>query len=453
MTAIDHVEYSEDGTQQLKIKDTPYSSNSFNLVLERNKLLKRFDSISFKIILEIMNTYTNPQTRILFSQILQDVNINIKINDSLFIDFLTKELNQEYQKFLENKIIDYLYKQTSLAFYHFQLCDFHKLYNALYMEKTFSFVNELWTSMPEEKAVKEATKGFKTLFDEFTNQVLLKCPNNTFIKKLEDINFMYRSRSWDVNDDYDLMIPDKAHTKDNRWNPDGVAYLYLACGDTDEVYKDSISVIQKTSFEEIRLKDKQEVAICKFKSINKKAKIINLCYEGTDLLKLNMELQVPPTEFEFTSSILKKIDYKSFEKFKALELKLSKNKFNKKKNAYIDKLMKNSGAYNKAEEIVIYKISLLFLSTIDESIFKPVDEVNDPELKSYIPFRVFSEYLIEKGYDGIIYRSTRMDKAKLKGKCLVLFNKDDAKYINGTMEKYKFNDNKYIEFDKTHITV
>lgn len=452
MTEIDCVKYSEDGTQQTKIKVTPHLSNSFNLVLERNKLLERFDSISFKIIIEIMNTYTNPQTRILFSLILQDANIKIKTCDSLFIDFLTKDLNQKYQIFLENKIIDYLYKQTNLTFYYFpNLYDFPKLYNALYMKKTFSFVNELWISMPEEKAVKEATKGFKILFDEFTDQVLVKCPNNTFIKKLEDINFMYRSRSWDVNDDYNLMIPDKAYTKKNRWNPDGVAYLYLACGDTDEVYEDSISVIQKTCFEEIRLKDKQEVAICKFKSINKKAKIINLCYEGTDLLKLNMELQIPPTEF--ASSILKKIDYKSLEKFKALELKLSKNKFNKKKNAYIDKLMKNSGTYNKSEEIVIYKIALLFLSTIDESIFKSVDEVNDPDLKAYIPFRVFSEYLIEKGYDGIIYRSTRMDKVKLKGKCLVLFNKEDATYIDGTMEKYKFNDNKYVEFDNTHITI
>lgn len=113
----------------------------------------------------------------------------------------------------------------------------------------------------------------------------------------------------------------------------------------------------------------------------------------------------------------------------------------------------NKEFYDRTKNIVFYRIALWFLGTIDTSIFKLVDKVNDPKLKAYIPFRVFSQYLIEKGYDGIIYRSTRMNKVNLKGKNLVLFNKDHVTYMDGTMKKYKYSKGKYMEIKDTKINL
>jgi hypothetical protein len=67
-----------------------------------------------------------------------------------------------------------------------------------------------------------------------------------------------------------------------------------------------------------------------------------------------------------------------------------------------------------------------------------VDKEDDPKLEAYIPFRVFSRYLMARGFGGVAYRSTRMALIGLQGKCVTLFNVEDATYIEGEMEVYEY---------------
>ena len=109
--------------------------------------------------------------------------------------------------------------------------------------------------------------------------------------------------------------------------------------------------------------------------------------------------------------------------------------------------MKQTGIEREIEELVCNRTSKILLGLIDESIFEVVDKSDDPTLKAYLPFRDFSQYLIDKGYDGVIYRSTRMNKIGMKGKNLVLFDKSHATFKDNTMQKYKYSSGKYIELN------
>ena len=80
----------------------------------------------------------------------------------------------------------------------------------------------------------------------------------------------------------------------------------------------------------------------------------------------------------------------------------------------------------------------ILIGNIYDSIFYIVDKEDDPALEAYVPFRVFSKYLINKGFGGVAYRSTRMALAGLQGKCLTLFNPEDAIYVQGEMEVYEY---------------
>jgi hypothetical protein len=417
----------------------------FDLVFETNKLIGSFEVNGFKIITEIMAEFKNPKIRVMFAQLLHDFNTKIKIVDDFLKDILLHDeaIRRELEVLIEEKFLDRLYSMMNVIMFEMKY-NFAQLYDHSYWDKMYSFVKELWTAMPEDKSVYGAKKGFKHLFEDFHDHVVMKYPS-LFVKELRDVGSMYRCRSWSVNDDYELMVPNEQYVKDNRWNPDGVAYLYLACGDANESYDGIVNMVQKTSFEEVRLKDGSEVAICQFKPIMKDAKIIDLCFEGIDISKLSRELKVPPEEYPQT--ILDAINDSPHltQLMIGLAQVNTKDDFLKKTDPYLKQLIKDTGLDKKNEEIVYSRTSTILLGLIDESIFEVVDKTDDPELKAYLPFRAFSRFLIEKGYNGIIYRSTRMNKIGLSGKNLVLFDKIHATYNKGTMKKYKYSSGKYIE--------
>ena len=128
-------------------------------------------------------------------------------------------------------------------------------------------------------------------------------------------------------------------------------------------------------------------------------------------------------------------------------VKKSKNKsdFEDKSKEEILYAIRNLGINDQIFKVANERLGRLFLTIIDKTIFEPVDKMDDPELKAYIPFRFFSNYLIEKGYDGIIYRSTRMNKIGLSGKNVVLFDNSYATYQLGSMKKFLRKDGRYIE--------
>lgn len=418
----------------------------FDLVIETNKLVNQFESNSFKIITKIMDKFKDPRVRVLFARLLNDLNVKIEVIDNFFNDILPKDedIRRKTKSIVEEKFLNWLYSWMNVVMFEMGY-NFAEIFDYHYWDNMQSFIKKLWSAMPDDKPVPEAMKGFKHLFEDFHDQVVAKYPD-VMVKQLRDVGSMYRCRAWCVNEDYNLMIPDEKYVKDNRWNPDGVAYLYLACGDDNESYDGTVNMVEKTCFEEIRLKDGSEVAVCEFIPVKKEAKIINLCHEDVNISNLSRELKEPPEEY--VQNILAVINDRRHltQKMKRLVKENTKDEFSKKAGPELKKLMQELGFDKKIEEIVYSRTSKLLLGLIDESIFEVVDKNDDPELKAYLPFRDFSQYLIDKGYDGIIYRSTRMNKVGLSGKNIVLFDKTHANYKEGTMKKYKYSSGNYIEF-------
>ena len=60
---------------------------------------------------------------------------------------------------------------------------------------------------------------------------------------------MYRASRYQVFDNYKYIMPDPAYCHDNRWNDDGVAYLYLSY-DNENKECQGIKQAKKTCFEE-----------------------------------------------------------------------------------------------------------------------------------------------------------------------------------------------------------
>lgn len=429
----------------LKEKEVYGLFYAFDLIFEINKLVDRHESSELKIVCEAMDSYKNPEDRIVFAQILNNFNTKIKYCDIFCGDLLTGDTNQKkYRSLIERQCSNELYTRIKKVL-GARWNGFLQLYEILYQEKIRGFIKKLWDAMPSDRPVVGAERGFKNIFEDLHDNVLVKYPT-LFIKQLKDVGNMYRCRSWAVNDDYKLMLPDERYVKNNRWNPDGIAYLYLSCDDKFQTFDGVVNMAQKTCFEEIRLVDGSEVAVCQFKPLKKDAKIIDLCYEDTDPSKLSKEFKTPPKEAHqiVVNKILK--DTMLAKKITKLVQENSWDGFVDKAEPDLKKILKETGLDMKIDELVHIRTSTLMLSLIDKSIFEAVDIETDPELKTYIPFREFSQFLIKKGYDGIIYRSTRMNMIGLSGKNLVLFNKMHATYKEKSMKKYKYTSGKYVEF-------
>ena len=418
---------------------------SFDLIFESNKIKNRFKYSSLDILIDIMNSFQHPGIRRSFASMLGEMYDIVKFFDGLFEEiFKDKSAFDEYSNQLKSIIVPKIQNYSAVLLFK-RGYSFYDWYDHLYWERTQKLVKDLWKSMPGGEPVVGAEKGFRDLFDDFHDNVIEKYPKK-FVKSLKNIGTMYRARSWDLSENYELMITPAEHAKENRWNPDGVAFMYLACGKREDKFDEIINLPQKTCFEEIRLENGSEVIICEFKPIIKNAKLINLYYEDENPSEIARNFYELPKEIKERgiNSLLN--DDKFILKMNEM-VKKSKNKsdFEDKSKEEILYAIRNLGINDQIFKVANERLGRLFLTIIDKTIFETVDKMEDPELKAYIPFRFFSNYLIEKGYDGIIYRSTRMNKIGLSGKNVVLFDNSYATYQLGSMKKFLRKDGRYIE--------
>ena len=251
---------------------------SFDLIFESNKIKNRFKYSSLDILIDIMNSFQHPGIRRSFASMLGEMYDIVKFFDGLFEEiFKDKSAFDEYSDQLKSIIVPKIQNYSAVLLFK-RGYSFYDWYDHLYWERTQKLVKDLWKSMPGGEPVVGAEKGFRDLFDDFHDNVIEKYPKK-FVKSLKNIGTMYRARSWDLSENYELMITPAEHAKENRWNPDGVAFMYLACGKREDKFDEIINLPQKTCFEEIRLENGSEVIICEFKPIIKNAKLINLYYE------------------------------------------------------------------------------------------------------------------------------------------------------------------------------
>lgn len=335
------------------------------------------------------------------------------------------------------------------------LNDFHQFSFEVYMSYSKRFIGDIneefaeaykkdfqsqiynhWTGITGSQ--EETRKNFIDVFDDLHKNCILKYPE-LFVRRLGDLTNLYRAQRGKHFGDYERMIPREEFVRgNNRWNPQGVAYLYLGYDDEIVEYNESITTIEKTCFEELRLKQWEEVSTCKFYPLNKNAKIINFCYEDMAFedIELVQENLIQQESLRNINQILN--SEKMFNKV------INSNRQINKEQLWnvVKKESNNLGKGFFKEEAEKY-IGRTFMKSIDEAVFKPVDEKQDPELQVYKPFHFLAEYLENKGYSGILFRSTRMNLTGLKGKNLVLFNKYDAHYVQGSMNVYYFDGNNY----------
>ena len=289
---------------------------------------------------------------------------------------------------------------------------YEKLYDYFYWNEMKKKIKMLWDSIYDENIDTNQEIGFIDIFDDFHDSLITKYPKK-YVKELSDVGVMYRARKWDVSENYNLMITPDEHACENRWNPPGKAFMYLSVGNCEELFDDTINIAQKTCFEEIRLKNGDEAVVCEFKP-RKNAKLINLYFENEDISNIIKNLMEIPVQIRsnLIDVFLNDEDFMS-------HLQAINNSWSDKEVLFKDNQDKliNKLKSNNIDKLITRRVSKnmgdLFLTLLDETIFKPVEEKYDPELKDYKPFHYFSKYLMAKGYNGVIYRSTRMNKIGL----------------------------------------
>jgi len=321
--------------------------------------------------------------------------------------------------------------------YSYFIGDVDSIFKDTYRKNLQCQIFNHWSSMVEKKSDTVLEKNFLEVFDDIHESCISKY-ESIFVKRLGDLKNLYRAQRGKHFDNYERMIPKEEYVKNkNRWNPEGVAFMYLGFDEEIKQYDEVINFIEKTCFEELRLKKAEYVSICEFKPVKSEGKIINLCYEDISYEEIERKSE------EFMNMITK---------VEINEL-LTNKKYHEeiinsmKKEEVIKKIIEKEFKEKQVRSIIrketeIYLANLI-MKSIDEAVFLPVDIKEDPELKAYVPFHYLANYLISKGYSGILYRSTRMNKIGLKGKNLVLFNKEDVTYVHDSMNVYYYDGRKY----------
>ncbi len=156
-------------------------------------------------------------------------------------------------------------------------------------EHTKRFILELWTEMPGTKSVAANESSFMKIFEDFFSQTIKVFPD-FIIKPLREFHNLYRASRYEVFDNYRYIMPDPEYCKDNCWNDDGVAFLYLSY-DNDGRKCQNLQVAQKTCFEELRAREGERLSVCEFKALHRRVKILDLSFDGIDFDEQLMELE------------------------------------------------------------------------------------------------------------------------------------------------------------------
>lgn len=363
---------------------------------------------------------------------LTKINVLIPFFDSILKPIYSEEGYLVLEDELRSKYLGIIWDRMRFLYNCIEHKDFDAHYAAAYWKATQNHILELWKSSEISSDTKQLEGVFVNIFDDLIKTTMAKMPDVT-VKKLGNFRHLYRASKHCPFDAYRFIMPDPQYCRDNRWNDDGVAFLYLSYDNDNSEYK-NIRLAQKTCFEELRLEANETVAVCEFQPDNPDAKILDLTYKGLNLNQLMSEVQTPPNGMK--DDIWNEIVSSPclFEKMKRYAVE----KNEKAARAEFDRIRKMIGQDEKIKDYVLQRIPYLILGNICEAIFYAVDKATNPSLDAYIPFRKFSKYLISKGYNGVAYKSTRMELIGLEGFCLTVFNPADIKPINGTMEVYEY---------------
>ena len=247
-------------------------------------------------------------------------------------------------------------------------------------------------SFDQVSKAKEYT--FLKVYDDLFHQHSGIVHNTILIKDLDGLSIGRGTilREKEVPN-YERFIPKKEFiTKDNRFSPQGVEWLYLALGNEEDIHVCSQA--------ECRVKKGDRFGFCHFK-------FNETCFD----LKLVDLTIANDISFEELNSKLEQYRRKQVIRTSKVAKALG----------YIPKFNLNKREFeNILTEWAVYTYTKL----LSEQIFEPLDDTDDKALM-YAPFQTMAQYYISLGYSGIIYGST----VSKVGKNIVLFDKSAASPI------------------------
>ena len=406
--------------------------NEMYLAIEENKLNSRFGGTVTTAILEVLKQETDKEHLNHIYQVLLQFNNSVKLVDDAIKSGMTDSEWSQYEEEYHDMYINILLNNLNKLFFRFGKTNFMQDFSQVYWKHTQEFILQLWKELPEGKSVADNEASFIKIFDDFFAETMKAFPE-FIVKQLGEFKKLYRASRYEVFDNYKYIMPDPAFCHDSRWSEDGEAFLYLSYDNEGQEYQ-NIKLAQKTCFEELRSKEGEKLAVCRFKVLHKRVKILDLSYDGIDYDEQLEELT--QSEGGYKDQIMQVIQKNS--KIKNRMVSYANNKDEQAFKNEIEKIQKKLGMDKKMHIQVQLQLSKILIGNICDSIFYAVDKEDDPKLEAYIPFRAFSRYLRANGFGGVAYRSTRMALIGLQGKCLTLFNTEDATYVDGEMEVYEY---------------
>lgn len=413
------------------------------LTLEENRLRDRFGGTVTTAIIEVLDKETDDKHLESIYRVLHQFNDVVKMVDESLGFMKGNDDWESYDNDSHEKYINILLNALNKIHIRFGNVKFFHDFSGTYWRHNQNFILQLWKEMPDGKSVKSNEASFIKVFDDLLSETLKAFPY-FLVKQLKDFHNLYRASRYKVYDNYKYILPDSEHAKDNRWNDDGIPFLYLSY-DNDNKDCGEIKQAKRTCFEEIRAVDGEELSVCRFKTVHRRTKILDLSFDGIDydehVSKLN------DLEPVYKDQMMKSIQSNT-----KIKRRLEGFARANDEDAFmfeLNKIQKKLGIDVKMHRDVQWQLSVILIGNICDAIFYAVDKEDDPKLEAYIPFRAFSRYLSANGFGGVAYRSTRMQKIGLQGKCLTLFDKEDATFVDGEMEVYRYYQNE-CEFIKKY---
>ena len=263
---------------------------------------------------------------------------------------------------------------------------------------------------------------FIHVFDDIFTNAITKYENK-FIRSLTCDDLLTRckvKKSCDEN----RFIP-QPNTSNNRWNPPGKTFLYLA--PKEQIVPNTPNGItggQYVCLLECRTNHGTDVCFCDFIA-QTPGRILDLSYNDEPMYTFRLLLM--DEEQRIVSGSIERL-------LNNPDIYAHRND-----KDYIYRLIKNDlDKHPMSPAVITESIAKQYLKSICSCIYTKVDDSDQPaKNRAYKSFHILAEYLESKGITGIIYPCTRTDH--MDGKNIVLFDLNDAKPVIGSVVQYHYN--------------
>lgn len=295
---------------------------------------------------------------------------------------------------------------------------FEQLIDSVELVGSSKIIKAQWDNILDEHGGMET---FVKVFDDvFTTTI--QNYDGKFIYHFKDSDILTRcARVKEANER--RFIP-KPNVTNNRWNPPGKTYLYLAFKNQEvKNTPDGITGGQYICINECRIPSDTDVCFCDFVPVSEGG-LLDLSYNEKPLYSYRMMLdqEANRSANESLSRLLN-------------DPELFKHRDDKK---YVQgRIRQDMNEHPVRQEILHESIAKMYLKGICDCIYTKVDDEDEAEKeRTYKSFHILAEYLDSKGITGIIYPCTRLPG--MPGKNAVLFNVADAKPVDGTVTQYHY---------------